>query len=367
MVLFFRRAANAVKALRPGGRFALCSIAGAIVAGVFLLIFLPRETGSSGLEPMVLKSHAADAAAADARMLQLATPTPSPTPVPTPTPDPTLQVGVMDSERVEELQRQLMTLGYMDFDEPTRHYGPATKYAVELFQRQHGLQQDGIAGPQTLEMIFSGDVKKYTMVEALQGNDVTAFQEQLKELGYLNKVTGYYGTETVASVKEFQKQNGLSQDGKAGEKTLDMINSDKAKASPTVVKAARTKANVEKMITTAKAQVGKKYVLGKTGPDSFDCSGLVYYCLKTAGSNRRRLTAAGYSQVSDWEKISFSGMKRGDLVFFYNDAKTKVGHVGIYLGGGEMIDASSGNGKVVRRSASTSYWKSHFVCARRPW
>jgi cell wall-associated NlpC family hydrolase len=72
--------------------------------------------------------------------------------------------------------------------------------------------------------------------------------------------------------------------------------------------------------------------------------------------------------VSDWKKISSMGdLEKGDLIFFWNSAKTKVGHVGIYIGGGRMIDASSGNGKVVKRSCTTSYWKKMFVCGRRPW
>ena len=78
--------------------------------------------------------------------------------------------------------------------------------------------------------------------------------------------------------------------------------------------------------------------------------------------------AAGYSKVSEWKKItSIDKLQRGDLIFFYNNAYTKVGHVGIYIGGGTMIDASSSNGKVVKRSCTTSYWRKHFVCGRRPF
>ena len=122
------------------------------------------------------------------------------------------------------------------------------------------------------------------------------------------------------------------------------------------------------MIEVAKSKLGCSYILGDTGPDTFDCSGLVYYCLKEAGSNRRRLTAAGYSQVDDWEKIEdMDDLKKGDLVFFYNNAFSKVGHVGIVISSSRMIDASSSNGEVVKRSFDTSYWREHFVCGRRPW
>lgn len=293
---------------------------------------------------------------------------PDPVESPAPTKDPSLYEGVEDGPEVEQLQNRLMDLGYLSIDEPTQHFGPATKDAVRRFQRQHALEQDGWAGPLTLDLLYSDAAKKYTLLDATEGEDVTSFQRQLKELGYLNKVTGYYGSETITAVKEFQQRNGLHVDGKAGEHTFDRINSDKAKPSANTVVEKRRKANIGKMISTAEKMLGKQYILGHEGPNSFDCSGLVYYCLRQAGSNRRRLNAAGYSNVSDWEKItSYSKLQKGDLLFFYDNSMKRVGHVGIYIGNGTMIDASSKNSKVVKRSCTSSYWKSHFVCARRPW
>ncbi len=377
LALLILRIRNALSALRPAGRVTAGVVTAGVVVGAILLIASPGKTASANKEappaPIVLASDSVNTGAdTQSMVLELPTTTPEPTleptPIPTPTPDPSLYEGVPDSEAVTDLQNRLMHLGYLDIDEPTQHFGPATKDAVKRFQRQHSLEQDGYAGAQTLALIYSDEAQKYTLLEGTSGTDVDNFQRQLKSLGYLSKTTGYYGTETIEAVKAFQKENGLHADGKAGQKTFDMINSDDAKQSPNMAKEARRKANIDTMIETAKKQLGDKYILGNEGPNTFDCSGLVYYCLKEAGSNRRRLNAAGYSNVSDWEKItSYSNLKKGDLIFFYNDGKTKVGHVGIYIGNGEMVDASSANGKVVRRSATTSYWKSHFVCARRPW
>jgi cell wall-associated NlpC family hydrolase len=72
---------------------------------------------------------------------------------------------------------------------------------------------------------------------------------------------------------------------KPASRRFELINSDKAKQSPTLAKEARRKANIDTMIATAKAHLGDKYILGNEGPNTFDCSGLVYYCLKEAGSN----------------------------------------------------------------------------------
>lgn len=292
--------------------------------------------------------------------------TPSATPVPTPTPDPTLKQGD-ENERVQNLQERLMDLGYLALDESTLFYGPATGYAVKLFQRQHGLQQDGIAGSDTLILILSDDAKPYTLLEGTSGTDVDSLQQQLADLGYLGKTTGYYGTETVDAVKVFQKRNGLTVDGKTGAQTLDLIYSPDAVPSASKVQSESTRANILEMIDVAEAQLGKRYILGTSGPNTFDCSGLVYYCLKQAGSSRGRYNAAGYSKVEDWEAItSMDNLQIGDLLFFSTNGK-QVGHTGIYIGNGMMIDASSSNGKVVKRACDTSFWKRNFVVARRPW
>ena len=286
---------------------------------------------------------------------------------PLPTLDPTLKRG-MENDRVTELQTRLMELGYLDIDEPTKLYGPATRYAVILFQRQHGLDMDGIAGPKTLAMIYSDNAKKYTLLEGTRGTDVDSFQERLVELGYLSKVTGYYGTETIEAVKKFQERNNLAVDGKAGENTFDLIYSPEAKQSAEKAAEERRQGNIDAFIAAAEKQLGKRYVLGAAGPKTFDCSGLVTYCLRQAGSSTGRYNAAGFSKNSRWEKItSINSLKRGDLIFFYNNARSKVGHVGIILDGNTMIDASSANGKVVKRSYKTSYWRRMFVCGRRPW
>ena len=118
----------------------------------------------------------------------------------------------------------------------------------------------------------------------------------------------------------------------------------------------------------ANSKVGCEYVLGDKGPDSFDCSGFVYYCLKEAGVSTSRMDANGFSKVSRWKNItSLSDIQKGDLLFFKSEKSSRVSHVGIYIGSGMMIDASSSCGKVVKRTVSTNYWKKYFVNARRPW
>lgn len=289
-----------------------------------------------------------------------------PAPLPESTEYTALKEGDENSQ-VQILQDRLMDLGYMDFDEPTSVYGASTAYAVELFQRQHVLEQDGVAGPEILELLYSDQAKPYTLLQGTSGNDVDALQRRLIDLGYMDKSTGYYGTETIEAVKAFQEQNDLEVDGKTGEITLSLIYSPDAQQSTMKPAEVARRANILEVLATAEDQLGDPYVWGAEGPDSFDCSGLVYYCLREAGSSRGRYDAAGYSSVSDWEKITdMDNLEKGDLLFFSTNGK-RVGHTGIYMGEGMMIDASSSNGEVVYRVCKNSFWEGCFVCARRPW
>ncbi|KAB1988677.1 C40 family peptidase [Streptomyces triticiradicis] len=82
----------------------------------------------------------------------------------------------------------------------------------------------------------------------------------------------------------------------------------------------------------ARAQIGKPYVWGATGPDSYDCSGLTQAAWKAAGVSLPRVT---YDQVNAGTTVPLSDARPGDLVFFYGD----ISHVGLYIGGGMMIHA----------------------------
>lgn len=88
----------------------------------------------------------------------------------------------------------------------------------------------------------------------------------------------------------------------------------------------------EKALAFARSQVGKPYVWGATGPDSYDCSGLTQAAWNAAGISLPRTT---YDQVNAGTTVTLAGARPGDLVFFYDD----VTHVGLYIGNGKMIHA----------------------------
>ncbi|WP_369272928.1 NlpC/P60 family protein [Streptomyces sp. R11] len=116
-------------------------------------------------------------------------------------------------------------------------------------------------------------------------------------------------------------QQQESQDSSSDSSSSDSSASDSSYA---------TKA--EKALAFARSQVGKPYVWGATGPDSYDCSGLTQAAWKAAGVDIPRVT---YDQVNAGTTVSVSSAQPGDLVFFYDD----ITHVGLYIGNGMMIHA----------------------------
>ena len=111
----------------------------------------------------------------------------------------------------------------------------------------------------------------------------------------------------------------------------------------------------------AASLIGRPYVWGAEGPRSFDCSGLTQYVYQRFGVDLPR-RAINQADVGERTRR----LLRGDLVFFSSDARqAKVTHVGIYEGGGMMIDASKRYGRVRRDNLNDPYWASTFMFARR--
>ncbi len=115
------------------------------------------------------------------------------------------------------------------------------------------------------------------------------------------------------------------------------------------------KGSAGKAVETARAQLGKPYEWGAGGPDSFDCSGLTSYAWSAAGVSLPHSSRAQYSSLPH---VSRSQIQPGDLLFY----GSPIHHVGIYEGGGVMINAPE-TGENVRRD---SIGRSDYVGAARP-
>jgi cell wall-associated NlpC family hydrolase len=108
----------------------------------------------------------------------------------------------------------------------------------------------------------------------------------------------------------------------------------KAPAPPPQIDIPATSPGAATAVRAALSQVGKSYRFAAAGPDAYDCSGLTMWAWAQAG-----VSLPHYSKAQ-WESLNhvpMDALQPGDLIFFYQD----VSHVGIYIGGGQMVDAAS--------------------------
>ena len=123
--------------------------------------------------------------------------------------------------------------------------------------------------------------------------------------------------------------------------TLKVPGATRTSSGPKTTTAPRTSSSAssstkeQRIVKEAMKHVGKPYVWGAAGPNSFDCSGFVHYVMNRAGRSGYRSNSRGYAAMS--KPVSKSKMRPGDLVFVYSP----VSHVGIYIGNNKMVHASN--------------------------
>ncbi len=124
-------------------------------------------------------------------------------------------------------------------------------------------------------------------------------------------------------------------------------------------------ASASAVIAYAKTLLGKPYVWGAQGPNSFDCSGFTYYVFKNKAGIVLPRTSSEQSKYGTY--VSWNNLRAGDLVFFDTNGANngQVSHVGLYMGNGQMIHASYSQKKIVIANMNTNYYKNSFVNGRR--
>ena len=116
--------------------------------------------------------------------------------------------------------------------------------------------------------------------------------------------------------------------------------------------------NVEDLLKVSMLKLGSKYVWGSRGPNTFDCSGFVFWCLNQVGVNVDYMTTLGWTTSTQFERVEkFEDLIPGDLLVI-------KGHMGIVAENETIVDASSSNGKVVHRDLD-EWWRERFIIGFR--
>ncbi|MBR3136458.1 MAG: peptidoglycan-binding protein [Clostridia bacterium] len=272
---------------------------------------------------------------------------------------------------VLRLQQRLYELGYYT-DRINGYFGPNTEQAVMRFQAVNGLTVSGELDYDAWVILYSDDAQP---LPALPTDTPSPKPTQRPASNQTAKATSKNAGKATqkATAKATPKATAKATSkvtAKATSKNGTKPTSKatvKATPKPTEKKASSGKKTYSSLVAAAQDQLGKPYEWSAEGPDSFDCSGLVYYCLKQSGHNVSRRNASGFSQTKSWTLItSMKDLKAGDLVFFKSDSSNSVKHTGICISNGTMIHASSSKGKVAKSSLHQDYWERNFVCGRRP-
>ena len=284
----------------------------------------------------------------------------------------------MDNEDIKILQAELENFGYLNLDgEFTTYYGEVTLEGVKALQEDKGLETNGIYDINTHNTLLKLKEEKFDKYKLLhtedlilkdENNHVNALQEALKELGFLDidDCTNYFGSMTENALISFQRAVGITVDGIAGARTVQMIN--KALAGEDVFLEVVNRSGErdplgQNIINTSKKYLGTPYRSGQTGPNGFDCSGFTQFVYKQHGINVTRTTK---TQAKDGVLVARKDLQTGDLIVFKNTTRSGgISHVGIYVGDGQFIHSSSFGGGVKFDSINSNYYSPRFHSARR--
>ncbi len=177
-----------------------------------------------------------------------------------------------------------------------------------------------------------------------------------------NNVEGYISSSLLSNTKQETSRSQTTSRKSSSTKTNTKT------TAKTTAKTSQTEAttsvpasgNGSSIVATAKKYLGYKYVYGGSSPSTgFDCSGFTSYVFKQHGISLSR-TAAG--QYSNGVAVSRANLQPGDLVMF---GKSSITHVAIYIGGGQIIHASTPSTGVRIDSLSSGYYNNNYYGARR--
>ncbi|MEU3460937.1 C40 family peptidase [Streptomyces sp. NPDC006733] len=176
----------------------------------------------------------------------------------------------------------------------------------------------------------------------LQAAEVTATAEAKKAAAATKKaeLKKAADAEEAAAEAAAERQAATQAASRSSERTKLSVTSSGASSSSSSTKASTTAStasgSIASVISFLRAQVGKAYVMGGTGPSSYDCSGLTQAAFRTIGVD---LPRTSQEQSNTGTPVSIGSLQVGDLVFWGGQGSAY--HVGVYIGGDQYLDAAN--------------------------
>ena len=188
----------------------------------------------------------------------------------------------------------------------------------------------------------------------------------------VNDIEGYISTSLLSDSRQEETSRGSTTSrGTSTTRNSSSTNTTTQTSSNTTSQTANTNVATDttstatsstgtSIVATAKQYLGYKYTYGGSSPNTgFDCSGFTKYIFAQYGISLNRTAAAQYS---NGVAVSRANLQAGDLVMF---GKSGINHVAIYIGGGQIIHASTPSTGVRIDSLNSGYYSSNYVGARR--
>jgi cell wall-associated NlpC family hydrolase len=224
---------------------------------------------------------------------------------------------------------------------------------------------DAVLGQASLLLQIEGTHNEQAKQLLTMANTLSTIKEQRQRTATgVAQVEAQYASQKSSMTKLLDKQKATLDSLTAqqqAEVTAASVGGDTTSGDVTTTPIAYTgptSSQAGKAVAYAYAQLGKPYVWGATGPDSFDCSGLMYAAWQSAGVTLPRTT---YDEWASLPHIPLSDVQPGDLILYNGES-----HVAMYVGNGYIVDAPHTGAVVEKLLESTSWYAGSADGAVRP-
>ena len=243
---------------------------------------------------------------------------------------------------LQELRQELTSLT-SDQDRQDKRLGKVQAQVAASIVRQYEGEGLSVAGQVVVSedpSAFLSELSTMSAFNDLQAQMFDEYATELKALDIRREATAKRTAQVASTEKQLaDEQETIESKLSEAESLLGKLEAEERDAlapretvrMPTDVPVSGRAAAA---VNYALAQVGKSYVYGAAGPNSFDCSGLTMMAWAQAGV---ALPHSSSAQFNSGPRIAASDLRPGDLVFYYSP----ISHVGMYIGNGKIVDAAN--------------------------